>query len=389
MNKQNNFLILILTIGVFGILNTEMGIVGILPLIADHFHVSVSQAGLLVSLFALAVAISGPILPLLFSGIKRKKVLLLVLGVFVVGNIASIFAPNFTIALIARVIPGFLHPVYISIALTAAASSVPQKEVPKATSKVILGVSAGMVIGVPIVTFIANTTSLGNAMLFFAIVNAIAFIAMLLFVPSMPVKERLSYGAQLSVLKKPILWLSIFAVICINGSIYAVYTYISEYLGTVTKMSGQTISLMLVIFGVASLIGNLAGGILLTKNAIKTVASYPFALGAIYILLFLMGKFSAPMFIIVLLWGILFAICNNISQYWIASAVPEAPEFGNGLFLAFGCLGITIGSAVGGMFIAGMGIQYIVLPGAQFLVLSIVFISLRSLIYSPTKKLSR
>lgn len=389
MNKRNNFLITILTIGVFGILNTEMGVVGILPLIADHFHVSVSQAGLLVSLFALAVAISGPILPLLFSGINRKKVLLLVLGVFVVGNIASVFAPNFTIALIARVIPGFLHPVYISIALTAAASSVPQKEAPKATSKVILGVSAGMVIGVPIVTFIANTTSLGNAMLFFAIVNAIAFIAMLLFFPSMPVKERLSYGAQLSVLKKPILWLSIFAVICISGSIYAVYTYISEYLGTVTKMSGQTISLMLVIFGVASLIGNLAGGILLTKNAIKTVASYPFALGAIYILLFLMGKFSAPMFIIVLLWGILSAICNNISQYWITSVVPEAPEFGNGLFLAAGCLGITIGSAVGGMFIEGMGIQYIVLAGALFLILSIVFILLRSLIYSPTKQLSR
>src|SRR5688572_6257937 len=110
MSKHNNLFIFILTIGVFGILNTEMGVVGILPLLADHFHVSVSQAGLLVSLFALAVAISGPILPLLFSGINRKKVLLLVLGVFVVGNIVSIFAPNFTIALIARVIPAFLHP---------------------------------------------------------------------------------------------------------------------------------------------------------------------------------------------------------------------------------------------------------------------------------------
>jgi predicted MFS family arabinose efflux permease len=158
MSKRNNLFIFILTIGVFGILNTEMGVVGILPLLADHFHVSVSQAGLLVSFFALAVAISGPILPLLFSGINRKKVLLLVLGVFVLGNIVSIFAPNFTIALIARVIPAFLHPVYISIALTAAASSVPQAEAPKAISKVILGVSAGMVIGVPITTFIANTT---------------------------------------------------------------------------------------------------------------------------------------------------------------------------------------------------------------------------------------
>jgi MFS transporter, DHA1 family, inner membrane transport protein len=110
MAKRNNLLIFILTIGVFGILTTEMGVVGVLPLVADYYHISVSQAGLLVSLFALAVAISGPIMPLLFSGINRKKVMLLVLGIFVLGNIVSMFASNFTILLIARVIPAFFHP---------------------------------------------------------------------------------------------------------------------------------------------------------------------------------------------------------------------------------------------------------------------------------------
>ena len=99
MAKRNNLLIFILTIGVFGILNTEMGVIGILPSIAEHFHVSVSKAGWLVSLFALVVAVSGPTMPLLFSGINRKKVMLLVLGVFVLGNIVSIFTSNFTIAI--------------------------------------------------------------------------------------------------------------------------------------------------------------------------------------------------------------------------------------------------------------------------------------------------
>lgn len=101
-----------------------MGNVGALPSIADYFHVSISKAGLLVSLLALAVAISGPTMPLLFSGINGKKALLLVLGVFVLGNIVPIFASNFTIVLIARVIPAFFHPVYVSITLTAAAASV-------------------------------------------------------------------------------------------------------------------------------------------------------------------------------------------------------------------------------------------------------------------------
>lgn len=71
MKKQNRLLFFVLFIGVFGIINTEMGIIGILPSIAEHFNVSVTQAGLLVSLFALAVSISGPILPLLFSGMNR------------------------------------------------------------------------------------------------------------------------------------------------------------------------------------------------------------------------------------------------------------------------------------------------------------------------------
>ncbi|OMD60657.1 arabinose ABC transporter permease [Paenibacillus odorifer] len=389
MSKRNNLFIFILTLGVFGILNTEMGVVGILPQIAERFHVSVSQAGLLVSLFALAVAISGPILPLLFSGINRRKVLLFVLGVFVLSNIVSIFAPNFTIALIARVIPAFLHPVYISIALTAAASSVSEKEVPKAVSKVILGVSAGIVIGVPITTFIASATSLDLAMTFFAVVNAIAFMGVLLFVPSMPVKERLSYGAQLSVLKKPIIWQSIIAVVFINAATAGVYSYFAEYLETITHISGTALSLMLVIFGVASLFGNVLGGKLLSKNAIKSVLIYPFVFGVVYTLLFLMGKFTAPMIIIVILWGILYAISNNISQYWITSAAPEAPEFANGLFLTAGNLGITIGTTVGGLFISGMGTQYIVLGGLLFLLLSLVFILLRTFMYNPKKQLAK
>lgn len=166
MIKRNNLLVFILTIGVFGILDTEMGVIGILPDIADHFDVSVSKAGWLVSFFALVVAVSGPTMPLLFSGINRKKVMLLVLGVFVLGNIVSIFTSNFTILLLARIIPAFFHPIYCSLAFSVAAASVSKKEAPKAVSKVFIGVSAGMVVGVPVASFIASAISLQMAMVF-------------------------------------------------------------------------------------------------------------------------------------------------------------------------------------------------------------------------------
>ncbi|WP_309143141.1 MFS transporter [Domibacillus sp. A3M-37] len=221
-------------------------------------------------------------------------------------------------------IPAFFHPIYCSLALTVAATSVSKDEAPKAVSKVMLGATAGMVLGVPITNYIASETSLEMAMLFFAIVNSMAFIATLLFLPSMPVKERLSYGAQLSVLKKPITWLAIITVVFISSATSSVNSYIAEYLETITNISGTTLSLVLFSLGLASLVGNLAGGKLLTKNAMKTVTSFPIILGIAYLLSFLTGKSTGSMMITIMLWGLLFAAGNIISQYWIASAAPES-----------------------------------------------------------------
>lgn len=389
LTKRNNLLIFILTLGVFGILNTEMGVIGLLPSIADHFDVSVSEAGWLVSSFALAVAVSGPILPLLFSGINRKKVMLLVLGVFALGNIVSIFTSNFSIALVARVLPAFFHPVYCSLAFTVAAASVSKEEAPKAVSKVFIGVSAGMVIGVPIASLIVSAISLQMAMAFFAVVNIVVFIATLLFIPSMPVEERLTNGSQLSVLKKSITWFSIAAVILINSAIFGVYSYLAEYLRTVTNMSSNTISLMLFIYGGANIIGNIVAGKLLTNRAVKTVVSFPLVLGSVYIILFFSGQFSLPMAIITLVWGILAGIGANLNQYLMMSSAPEAPDFANGLFLTSANLGVTLGAAVGGLFISEMGTHYVVLVGLLSLVLSFVTILLRNYMFTPARQLSR
>ena len=105
---SGGLLVFILTVGVFGIINTEMGVVGILPLIAETFDVSVPQAGWTVSIFALVVAASAPVTPLLFLGVNRKKVMLLALGLFTLSNIISMLTTNFTVLLVARILPAFL-----------------------------------------------------------------------------------------------------------------------------------------------------------------------------------------------------------------------------------------------------------------------------------------
>ena len=370
-------LVFILTAGVFGIINTEMGVIGILPLIAEHFHVTVPEAGWTVSIFALVVAISAPIMPLLFSGINRKKVMLLALGVFTLSNIISMLTSNFTILLIARALPAFLHPVYVSMAFTVAAASVSKEKAPKAVAKVFIGVSAGMVLGVPVTSYIASEVSFTMGMMFFTVVNALVFVATLLFVPSMPVKEKLSYGAQLNVLKKKIIWYSIMAVTLINGALFGFFSYMSDYLRTVTEVSYSVISILLMIYGLANITGNVIAGKQLATNPIRSMIFIPFALFTFYICIFILGEWLAAMTVIILILGILAGYGQNTMQYMITEAAPEAPDFANGLFLLSANLGTTVGAAACGAFITFFDTRYSVIGSLLFLAVSIIFVVLR------------
>lgn len=380
--KQNNLLVFILTLGVFGIINTEMGVVGILPLIAETFDVTVSEAAWTVGIFALIVAISAPIMPLLFSGVNRKTAMLLALGVFIQSNIISIFTTDFNMLLVARAMPAFFHPIYVSIALTVAASSVSKEDAPKAVSKIFIGVSAGMVLGVPVTSFIASEISFSVAMVFFTVINVLVFIGTLLFVPSMPVKNKLTYGSQLGVLKKAVTWNSIITVTLINGAMFGFFSFMSDYLKIITNIPFRIIGIMLLVYGLANMIGNILAGKLLSINAIRSVKFIPLAMLVVYISLFLLGELTIPMGVIILVLGILAGIASNNNQYMISSAASEAPDFANGLFLSSANLGTTIGTAVCGLFISNIGTRYSVTGALLCLVLAMVCIFLR---YRTTK----
>lgn len=370
-------LVFILTVGVFGIINTEMGVIGILPLIAETFHVTVSEAGWTVSVFALVVALSAPVTPLLFSGINRKKVMLLALGVFTLSNIISMLTSNFTVLLIARALPAFLHPVYVSMAFTVAASSVSKENAPKAVAKVFIGVSAGMVLGVPVTSYIASEVSFTMGMMFFTVVNALVFIATVIFVPSMPVKEKLSYGEQLGVLKKKIAWYSVIAVTLINGALFGFFSYMSDYLKMVTEVSYSVISGMLLIYGLANIVGNVIAGKQLAVNPVRSMVFIPFVLFVSYVGVYFVGEWMMGMAIIILILGILAGYAQNTMQYMITDAAPEAPDFANGLYLLSANLGTTIGAAVCGLFITYFNTRYSVFGSLLFLVLGVVFVVLR------------
>lgn len=376
--KNNKLIILILTIGVFGILNTEMGFIGLIPQIAERFGVSTSTAGWLVSIFAIGIAISGPIMPLLLSKLERKKVMIIVLLIFIISNIISVFTTSFTILLIARVIPAIFHPVYIALAFSVASDSVNSKDAPKAVARVFIGVSAGMVVGVPIVNFLATQFNLSIALSFFALVNIIVLILTLIFIPKMPTKKSVTYGTQLSVLKRPLTWMSIIISILFNAAIFGVYSYLTDYLNIVTEAPSHYVSIILFLYGISNILGNIIAGKLLTSIPQTAIFLLPFALIIIYVSMFGLGSFLIPMAIISIFWGTLAGISANITQYVITSSAPDAPDLSNGIFLSAVNSGTTIGTFIGGIFITTLGSNYVIMVGILACVINILFILIRN-----------
>ncbi|MDH6427095.1 MULTISPECIES: MFS transporter [Paenibacillus] len=377
MKKVNPLLIIILALGVFGIITTEMGIIGVLPQVTQKFNISTSQSGWLVSIFALVVAISGPFLTLLASGINRKIILLTAVLIFAISNIVYAYTTMFEVMLIFRIIPAIFHPVFFSVALVTAAQLVPPEKSTKAVTKVFAGITVGFAFGVPLTSYLADKISLEVAFLFGAVVSIIAFLGILAWLPSMPVKEKMSYGKQLGILRKPLLWLNIVAVIFIFAAMFSVYSYFAEYLGQVTHMNGSWISIMLMTFGIIMIFGNFLFGSLLHKGITKTVIMFPLLYAVTYLFVYYLGSYFLPMVVIIIIWGAVHSGGLIVSQAWLTTEAKEAPEFGNSLFISFSNLGITIGTAIGGWFISHAGIHQLIWIGIMFSLLAFLSIIIK------------
>ncbi|MFB7641570.1 MFS transporter [Peribacillus butanolivorans] len=377
MKKVNPLLIIMLALGVFGIITTEMGIVGVLPQITQKFNITTSQAGLLVSIFALIVAISGPFLTLITSGINRKVILLTSVFMFTISNIFYAYTTKFDIMLVFRILPAIFHPLFFSIALVTAAKLVPPEKSNQAVTKVFAGITFGFAFGVPLTSYFAEQFSLETAFLFGAVVNAIAFVGILMWLPSMPNEEKMSYGKQLGILRKPGLWLNIAAVMFIFAAMFSVYSYFAEYLGQLTHMNGSLISVMLMAFGLIMILGNFLFGGFLQKSITKTVIMFPLLYIVIYLFAYYLGSYLIPMILMVFIWGIVHSGGLIVSQTWLTTEAKEAPEFGNSLFVSFSNLGITLGASIGGWFISHLGIHQLIWSGIMFALLAFLLIMIK------------
>ncbi|WP_456696863.1 MFS transporter [Aeromicrobium sp. P5_D10] len=374
---KSKLLIPVLALGVFGIITTEMGIIGVLPQVSEKFAITASDAGWLVAVFALVVALTGPFTTLFTSGIKRKTVLLVAIAVFAVSNLVYASTSSFEVMFAFRIIPAVVHPVFFAVALASAVRLVPPEQATAAVTKVFAGVTVGFAFGVPLTSYLAEHFSVSTAFAFGAVVNVLAFFGILVLLPSTPVTQRTSYGAQVGILRRPHVWLTILSVTFVFAAMFSVYGYFAEYLGEVTRMSGSWISAMLLAFGVVMIFGNFTFGAMLGKSMVRTVLAFPLLYIVMYVLLYLAGPHFAAMTVAVLLWGIVHSGGLVVSQSWMGRDSADAPEFGNSLFISFSNLGITLGTATGGLLLSHLGTRQLVWAGALFAALALASVMAR------------
>ncbi len=346
-----------LTIAAYAIGTTEFVIVGLLPTVANDLHITLPLAGLIVSVYALGVTFGAPVLTALTGRIERKPLLLGLMGLFILGNSAAALSPSYEMLLVARVISAFAHGVFFSVGATIAAGLVPEDRRASAIAMMFMGLTVAIVTGVPLGTLIGQI--FGWRATFFAVaaLGIVAFIGIASLLPSTLQKApAASLMEQLRVLGSWRLLLA-FAMTALGyGGTFVTFTFLASILQELTGFAESTVSLVLVLYGLAIAAGNLAGGRIADRDPVKALG-WLFGLQALVLALFTFTATSAPaaLLTLVALGFLSFANVPGLQLYVVQLAKrfrPNAIDVASALNIAAFNLGIAVGAWIGGMVVA-------------------------------------
>ncbi|MFJ8246791.1 MFS transporter [Peribacillus asahii] len=372
--------LLALAISAFGIGSTEFISVGLLPLITDDFGISLSTAGLTVSIYALGVTVGAPLLTALTSRLSRKTVLLLVMTIFIVGNLTAAIAPIFSILLIGRIISALSHGVFMSIASVIAADVVEPNKRASAIAFMFTGLTLATVTGVPLGTFIGQVTDWRMSFIFIVIIGIIGIIG--LISNAFLVPNQLSKGNPISlrdigkVLGSIRMLLILFITAIGYGGAFVVYTYVSPILEQYMGYSSHAVVIILVVYGICVAIGNTLGGHFANQNPLRSI--FIIFVGLALALLGIGYALESPIIglIMVLIMGLfMFMNVPGLQLYAVLLSekyVPSAITMASALNISAFNIGIFLGSYIGGFIIHHQSLAHTPLYGFLMVMLAAV-----------------
>ena len=365
-----------LTLSAFAIGTTEFVIVGLIPTIAEQLNVSLPSAGLLVSLYALGVAIGAPILTALTGKLPRKWLLVGLMALFTAGNLLAWQAPGYESLIVARILTGLAHGVFFSVGSTIATGLVAKEKAASAIAIMFSGLTVALVTGVPLGTWIGQVFGWRETFLVVSALGVIAMAGSLLLIPNnLPKGAASSIREQLAVLtKKPLLM--VYAKTALGyGGAFTAFTFLAPILQQVSGFGANAVSLILLVYGVSVAVGNIWGGRLAGKMVAQPALKLMF--GGLALIL-LMLTFTAPHPVLavftVLVWGA-FAFGNvpGLQVLVVKQAgihTPNAVDVASGLNIAAFNVGIALGSVVGGFVVEHLGLMHTPWIGALIVLLA-------------------
>ncbi|WP_413557406.1 MFS transporter [Bdellovibrio sp. HCB209] len=339
-----------LMIGAFGIGTTEFVIMGLLPQMAKDLGVSLSSAGLLVSGYALGVAVGAPVLSLLSAKWPKKRALIILMAVFTIGNLICALAPNYSVLMIARVLTSFAHGTFFGIGSVLATSLVKPNQKASAIALMFTGLTIANVLGVPFGTWVGQ--NYGWHATFWAVtaIGPLAMAALIFFVPTSDGAEQpLNVGKEIGVVMKPQVLMSLLLTAIGMAGVFTIFTYIAPILTDVTGFEASFVSPILLLFGAGLIVGNILGGKWADKNLNKAlVGSLMLLVLVSFAFTFLMGYKITALVLVALLGVAGFAIVPPL-QIRALEHAAEAPTLASALNIAAFNVGNALGAWAGGV----------------------------------------
>lgn len=351
-----------LFVATFAICTAELIVLGLLPALSADLAVDIPTAGLLITGYAIGVAVASPVLALLTGSVSRKLLLILVMTVFVIGNILCALSTSYWMLLGSRLAVACCHGVFFGVAMVIAMRLAPEGRQTSAVSLVIAGVTLANILGVPLGTAIGNALGWRATFWFIAAIGALAAGVVLLLIPGdrgQPAGSNLR--AEIGAATRPVVLFCYVIIALFMTGVFTLFAYLVPLLTTVTGVPLEYVPWVLFGMGFVGFFGNLAGGRL---GDWKPTATMLGILATVIVLLLVMAQVVtilwATITVLLLVWLVGFGFVAPV-QTRILKAASDAPNFASTLISTAFNVGIAAGAAVGGAAIAA-GWGYGTLP---------------------------
>ncbi|WAX95425.1 MFS transporter [Aminobacter sp. NyZ550] len=349
--------VLSLSLGVFGLVTAEFLPASLLTPLAQDLGITEGTAGQAVTATAVVAAIAAPTMAIATRKIDRRHVMIGLSLLLVVSSLLAATAWSLRSLLFARVLLGVALGGFWSMSAAIAMRLVPSEVLPRAMSIILTGVSVATVCAAPVGAYVGDVWGWRSAFIIAAGVGLVTLIVQFATLPKLPPISIASFGALRDVSRNPMIRVGLLLVILTASGHFAGFTYFRAFLEQVPALGIETISLMLLAFGIGGFFGNLAGGFMAERSLRSAVTLAPLLIAISALALLLAGSSAGIAGVAIAVWGFAFGAVPVGVQTWMVRAAPDQAESAGGLMVATFQVAIALGAVFGGVLVDTAGVN--------------------------------